>query len=376
MSFTSVEIMQRAGLYVHIPFCTTRCGYCHFATTVESAHEQYVSALLTEVKSISSAPPVRDLIYDSIYFGGGTPSLLRLDLFERIVTALRASFRIDDDCEFTIEANPESPGGVGEHAAFYSGLGVNRVSIGVQSAVPSELVALDRRHTIEEVEETVALVRGQIENVNLDFILGVPGQDQKSLALSLELIRRLGTSHVSLYILEIFPETPISRLPPSDDDLVASLYQDSCRFLANSGYRHYEICNFAHPGRESRHNRKYWNGSSYIGLGLSAASFYDGIRLTNTSGFSSYLADPSRDREMIHMDRDSISRELLFLGLRTVEGIDCSYFENAFGYDPATRFRKDWEELMDLGLVVKEDTRFRIPEEKMLLGNEVFMRFL
>jgi len=369
--------MKRAGLYVHIPFCKRRCGYCHFMTTVGMEQEPYVAALTTEIHEISRRCDLDDLTFDSIYFGGGTPSVLRIDLFESILCALRRSFLVVANAEVTIEANPDPDANLVANAAFYAGWGVNRVSLGVQSAVPEELAALDRLHQPEDVVEAVGALHPHIDNINVDFMLGIPGQTPERLQRSLDLIPELSPAHVSIYVLEVFPDTPLGRASYApDDELVADLYGQACRFLASEGYLHYEICNFARPGRECRHNLKYWDGSIYVGVGASAASFDGRRRWTNTDDLPRYVADPSSGRIEVVLDPDTISREALFLGLRTSGGIDRSAFESAHGYDPGVRFRKDLEELIEAGLVIADGTRYRIPEEKMLLGNEVFGRFI
>ena len=368
--------MHEAGLYIHIPFCSTRCGYCHFTTSVVDTQEPYVDALIGEIQERGWSPEVREMVFDSVYFGGGTPSLLRADLFARLVDRLRAAFRIERGCEFTIEANPEAEAGAAANAAFYADQGVNRVSIGVQSAVQEELDALDRRHSVEDVRASMAGIRQQIENVNIDFIMGIPGQDLDRLDLSLALIDETAPSHVSFYLLEVAEGSKLSLLPPLEDEVIERLYQHTCKFMRSRGYVHYEICNFAKPGRECRHNRKYWDGSNYLGLGLSACSLYGGHRVHNTTHWADYLHDPTRHRHFIPTSDDALSRETIFLSLRQSTGLAVSSFQRRFGYDPYARFKSEWDELMEFGLVVRDGDRLCIPEDRMLMGNEVFVRFV
>ncbi len=366
--------MERGGLYIHIPFCSSRCGYCHFATSVSNEQEPYVEALLREIEEVSRSSAIRGLTFDTLYFGGGTPSLLRPDLLGRVVDALHSKFMIEGHSEFTIEANPETAGGAARHAPFYASIGVNRISIGVQSAVAAELTALDRSHDAGEVRETVAGIRGHVPNINLDFIIGIPGQT--SVDRSLEMISDLSPDHVSLYILEIFPGTRLSHLPPPDDEIVERLYFQACDFLRACGFAHYEICNFARPGRECLHNRKYWNGSPYVGLGLSACSLYAGSRFQNTSSLAAYIHDPAKSRAEERLDDDTRARESIFLALRTAEGLDAASFFRRHGFDPSARFRREWDDLIGLGLILKQGDHYRIPERRMLVGNEVFGRFV
>lgn len=366
--------MDRAGLYIHIPFCSSRCGYCHFATSVADEQDRYVDALLREIEEVS--PRVRSLTFDTVYFGGGTPSLLRQDLFGRLIAALRSAFAIENPSELTIEANPERAGGVGAHASFYAACGVNRISVGVQSAVAEELMTLDRSHHPDEVEETVSEVRKSIRNVNLDFIIGIPGQSSASLQRSLDLVGRLRPSHVSLYILEIFHGTTISRLAPPDDELVEQLYFQACTYLLELSYRHYEICNFALKGNECVHNQKYWTGSPYVGLGLSACSFHEGIRTQNSASMAGYVNDPSHGRVTHRLDPEKVAGEAIFLALRTSDGFDARSFAMRHGFDPYLRYKSEWDDLLDLGLVAREGDRYYIPEKRMLLANEVFARFV
>lgn len=366
--------MERGGLYIHIPFCSSRCGYCHFATSVSNEQEPYVEALLREIAEVSQSSAIRGLTFDTIYFGGGTPSLLHPDLLARVVDALHSAFLIEGCSEFTIEANPETEGGAARNAPFYASVGVNRISIGVQSAVPAELNALDRSHGADEVRETVAGIRAHVPNINLDFIIGIPGQT--SIDRSLELISELTPDHISLYILEIFPGTQLSHLPPPDDEILEALYFQACDFLRGCGFVHYEICNFARPGRECVHNRKYWNGAPYVGLGLSACSFYAGSRYQNTSSLAAYINDPALSRIQQHLDDDTQARESIFLALRTADGLDIASFFRRHGFDPYSRFQSEWDDLIGLGLIVKQGDCYRIPERRMLVGNEVFGRFV
>ncbi|MEW6368949.1 MAG: coproporphyrinogen-III oxidase family protein [Acidobacteriota bacterium] len=366
--------MHEAGLYVHIPFCRSRCGYCHFTTSVVETQEPYVEALIGEIEERGRSPEVGRMVFDSVYFGGGTPSLLRADLFALLIHRLRATFRIERGCEITIEANPDA--GVAANAAFYAEQGVNRVSIGAQSAVPAELDSLDRRHSVEDVRASLPAIRRHIENVNLDFILGIPGQDQASLDASLALIDETAPSHVSFYILELSEESKPGRLAPPEDETVERLYRHACRIMRSRGYVHYEICNFGKPGRECRHNQKYWDGSDYLGLGLSACSLYAGGRIHNTTQWADYLDDPARHRRFIPTSDEALSRETIFLSLRQSKGLTVSSFQRRFGYDPYARFKSEWDELMEFGLVVRDGDRFYIPEDRMLMGNEVFVRFV
>lgn len=368
--------MSSAGLYVHIPFCASRCGYCHFATSVEAVQEPYVRALLSEIAEVSRDPDATSLSFDSIYFGGGTPSLLPIPLFTTIVDALRRSFRIEHDCEFTIEMNPEPGGNVAGKAAEYAASGVTRVSLGAQSALQDELRMLDRQHTVEDVRRAYRGIRDVIPNVNLDFMLGLPGQDPEKFRTTLDFIGELRPNHVSVYILEIFPGTALSRFEPPDDETVERLYFETCDVLAGLGFEHYEVCNFALPGYRSRHNLKYWDGTPYVGLGLSAASFFGGRRRTNTSNLHAYIEAPARGRAVAALDADTQAREEIFMSLRTSAGLDLDRFQTRHGFDAWNRFRAEWEDLLDRGLLIREGSRFRIPERRMLLGNEVFHRFI
>lgn len=368
--------MSSAGLYVHIPFCSSRCGYCHFATSVEDLQETYVAALLREIAEISRDPEAASMSFDSIYFGGGTPSLLPIPLFTTIVDALRRSFRIQQDCEFTIEMNPESGGNPEAKAADYAASGVTRISLGAQSALQDELLMLDRKHTVEDVRRIYRGVRGVIPNVNLDFMLGLPGQDSGRFQRTLDFIGELSPTHVSVYILEIFPGTALSRFEPPDDEIVEQLYFETCEALAGFGFDHYEVCNFARPGYRSRHNLKYWDGTPYVGLGLAAASFFGGRRRTNTANLRAYIDDPACGRVVSDLDDDARAREEIFMSLRTSTGLDLNRFRTRHGFDAWNRFRAVWEDLLDRGLLIREGSRFRIPERRMLLGNEVFQRFI
>jgi len=316
------------GLYLHLPFCAVHCTYCPFAISTDLAlQDDYTNALLREIDhaglAMDSAP------VDTVYFGGGTPSRTALANLTRIFGALRRRFLIEPDAEITLEANPED---VSEASvAAWRSLGVNRISIGVQSFHDAELVAIGRIHDRTRALEAVRTVVASGARSSLDLILGLPQQSAETFRESLDTATGLGAGHLSLYMLDLEERTPLQvqaargRVVLPDDDLVADLYLEAVDRLGAAGLRQYEISNFARPGDQSRHNLRYWNRAEYLGLGLGAHSFVGRERFANTRDIRRYveLAPAARDFHEELGDAE-VRRERIFLQLRQTSGM---YYE-------------------------------------------------
>jgi oxygen-independent coproporphyrinogen III oxidase len=310
------------GLYIHLPFCRVHCTYCPFAVSTDiRLQDQYTEALIAEIEARSDGERV-----DSIFFGGGTPSRTSRENLARVVAKLRERFVIDDDAEFSMEANPED---VSEDAiAFWRSLGVNRISIGVQSFHDDELRPLGRVHGRAQALEAVRIAVSSGVRTSLDLILGLPQQTAASFEETLETAIGTGAGHASLYMLDLEEGTALARqvedervtLP--DEDLVADLYTMAIKRFAAPGLAQYEISNFARPGEECRHNLRYWRREQYLGFGIGAHSFIGDRRFANTRDIHRYIAGLREPEFAEVLGEGEVRRETIFLRLRQAEGID------------------------------------------------------
>lgn len=307
------------GVYVHLPFCRVHCTYCPFAISTDiELQNAYVDALIREIRS----RPVRDV--ESIYFGGGTPSRTSIENLQRIVDELGAA------SEFSIEANPEDI--TADALAAWRDLGVNRVSIGVQSFNDRELAAIGRIHDSNRAREAVALTVASGVRTSLDLILGLPHQTKESFEATLAQAIDLNVGHLSLYMLDLEEGTPLhaqvarGRIAVAEDELIVSLYDYAVRTLADAGLKQYEVSNFAREGEECRHNLRYWNRGEYAAFGIGAHSFLGEERFANTRNIRAYIADPEHARDFAeNLGDGERKREHLFLGLRQARGM---YYED------------------------------------------------
>lgn len=308
---------QPIGLYIHVPYCRSKCGYCNFySLTDETSRASWLDTICQEIRSYAG----RGLAADTLYIGGGTPSTLSIDAFTSIVSACRESFELSG--EWTVELNPDSA-----NPALLSGLhklGFSRLSFGLQSAVDSELRTLGRRHNHKQAADAVFAARAAgFSNLSLDLMLGIPDQTADTLRQTLDFAISLKPEHLSAYLLKIEPGTPFDndeiRDRCADEDTAADDYLIVSSYLEQAGYRHYEISNFALPGRESVHNRKYWRCQEYLGFGPAAHSFFEGRRFYHPPQIDAYLA--AGGRNYIDDGIGGSAEERLMLGLRLREGV-------------------------------------------------------
>jgi len=316
------ETKRLLGLYIHLPFCRVHCTYCPFAVSTDiRLQDQYTGALVAEIDARSNGENV-----DTIFFGGGTPSRTSRENLSRIVARIRERFDIDDRAEFSIEANPEDV--TEDSVAFWRSLGVNRISIGVQSFHDDELRPLGRVHGRAQALEAVRIAAASGIRTSLDLILGLPRQTAASFEETLEIAINSGAGHVSLYMLDLEEGTALARqvedervtLP--DDDLVANLYTMAIERFAEAGFAQYEISNFARPGEECRHNLRYWRREQYLGFGIGAHSFIGDRRFANTRDIQRYIAGQREPEFAEVLGEGEVRRETIFLRLRQAEGID------------------------------------------------------
>ncbi len=318
-----------AGLYLHIPFCASKCAYCDFYSLPATAQrmDDYLAALIRSMATWSATAPT----FDTVYLGGGTPSLLGGDRLIRLLTAVRGAFTLADDCEITVECNPDSMDAT--LLQSLQAVGVNRLSIGVQSAHESELRTLGRRHTFAQAAQAVRLAQAMgFDNISLDLMYGLPDQTQANFLQSVDAVLALEPQHLSCYGLKLEPNTPMGRQNPPlpDDDTQADMYLALCDHLTAAGFAQYEISNWARDGKISRHNAKYWDFTPYLGLGCGAHSLWQGKRFAYVRSLDDFCIHPTtEDEEDVPMFPPIA--EYLMLCLRTSGGFDGTQFALRFG---------------------------------------------
>lgn len=375
--------MSLAGVYIHIPFCRSRCSYCDFATGLyeENLAEKYVRALTKEIGESAERQTI-----DTIYFGGGTPSMLTPRQIESILHTINDQFTIDREAEVTIEINPGSV--TAQSLREMRALGINRASFGAQTFDDAELARLGRSHSTADTLRTFANLReAGFDNVSFDLIAGLPGQTLTGWMKNVEQALSLNPEHLSFYLLEVHEGTPLAehirkgRQPVPDDDLAGVMYERMLSVAAAAGYEHYEISNLCRAGFASRHNVKYWSGAPYFGFGCSAHS-YDGRsrRWSNERDVAKYVAlveqnaSPKiEERELSEADRRS---EAVFLGMRLMSGLNTARYRQLFGVDLYAQHRDDLERFRSAGLVEFAGDSIRLTRAGALLSNEVFATFV
>ena len=367
------------GLYVHIPFCLKKCRYCDFCSFAglpPETRERYIDALVTEI----GAAPAYDGTAVSVFFGGGTPSLLTPREAETVLSALRRKYCLADDAEITFEANPKSMDADGLSA--FRALGFNRISIGVQSFCDEELQTLGRIHTAREAEKFVEAAFGAgFGNVGIDLIYAVPGQTPDTLKYTLSRAVSLAPTHISAYGLILEEGTDFYRnrdkLAFFSDDAEADCYATVYRTLEEAGYRQYEISNYARDGFMSVHNLGYWQSRPYLGFGVSAYSCFGGVRRGNTRDIARYMASPTKsvcDTE--EMTPENTEYDYIMLALRTADGIAEEEFFSLFGHAFYENKRKLLQKYVDAGYAVYDGERTRLTHEGFYLSDAILTDIL
>lgn len=356
---------------MHIPYCKSKCAYCAFVSGCDfDTQERYVRSLLREIRCFSG----KNIVADTVYIGGGTPSCLYRGGIESIISAIRDSFCVSADAEITVEANPESC-----DVSFSDEIksaGVNRVSIGLQSANDDVLAKIGRIHTKADFVKAVDVLQCKgIDNISSDIILGLPGETRNDVESGIELLSRC-CAHISMYALSVEEGTPLytsGYLP--DDDITADMYEFACNLLENKGFFRYEVSNFAKIGKESKHNRKYWTMQPYIGIGV-AAHGYDGkrTRYYHADVMTNYLTDGGVVE--VKLSESDLYNEYIMLALRTERGIDESDFASRFGYSFFDRNAEMAEKYIKLGVVERNGGRIRIAPNKMFVMNGIIEDFM
>ncbi len=376
---------QLTGIYLHIPFCASRCHYCNFATGGYESElaQRYVTDLLTEINSAEVTGKMRTV--DTIYFGGGTPTTLSIAQLASIINLCREKFTVTDDVEITTEANPGTIS-----LEYFQGLraiGINRISFGVQSFDDAELKMIDRAHTADEAGEAVKLARqAGFQNISIDLIAGLPEQKMSTWRRNLQEAFALATEHISVYLLELYKDAPLlhrikrGELHAIDEDLTVEMYYALVDEADKHGFAHYEISNWARPGFESRHNLKYWTGAPYWAFGVSAAGYDGQTRWTNTRNINEYLqrieSGKSPISERTELTADDQQSEAIFLQLRLQGGVNLLSHQQQFGVDVKARYEDEIARLCEAELIEFENDTMRISRAGKVLANEVFQAFV
>ena len=379
------------GIYVHVPFCVKKCGYCDFLSFpgMENCFRGYVKALCGEIENrgkLHSPEEGGKAPVDTVFIGGGTPTVLPAEYLAEILGTVEKTFDVIPGAEITVEANPESA--TLEKLSKLREAGFNRLSIGFQSLSDRRLSAIGRIHDSKKALEAFAAARkAGFDNVNVDLIFGFPGEPEGEFAATLEGVLALKPEHVSCYSLIVEEGTPLAEnvrsgmLPEPDDVRDRKDYRQAVKRLKEAGYVHYEISNFALPGRESRHNLRYWHQREYLGFGPGASSFYGGRRFANSADVERYVSgifetDPDSDETMTQA---ALRDEFMMLGFRLTEGPDFDRFAEKFGRRPEEFFADRLEKLEIRGLIEKRGCGSRpyaLTEKGLDFANEVFEEFV
>ena len=369
---------DKKGLYVHIPFCVKKCNYCDFCSFSDLSQDirnSYIDQLCREILSYKG----QEIIIDTIFFGGGTPTLLSVNDVNKITDTIRETFSIDSDVEFTMEANPGTTSR--ERLQGFIECGVNRFSIGLQTIHEKELKKLGRIHTYKDFLKTYSDLRELgIKNINVDLMYGIPYQTIDSFEETINAVLKLNPEHLSVYGLILEEGTPFFNykedLPIPLEDTECDMYELACKVLSQNEYSHYEISNYSKLGYESRHNKKYWNSKEFIGVGLSAYSYLDGKRFGNTKDLRKYLSGNGISEYCDNIDLESEKYEYAMLALRLSEGISLPGYQRLFSED----FLSGREEIISRlslgGYVNINNDRLSLTEKGFYVSNYIITELL
>jgi len=364
------------GLYLHVPFCVRKCAYCDFYSVADRQDliDPYIDAVLIEARAYAG------LSFDTLYLGGGTPSLLGAGCLKRLLDGLRGAFDLSRLIEATIEVNPESATTELLQAAL--GAGLNRVSVGVQALSDDELQRVGRIHSAAQAVEAIAQAnKVGFANVSADVIVGLPGQRWETLRATLGKLVELGVNHLSVYCLSLEHDAPLAMNPPDDlpsDDEQAELFEQACSFLQDKGFTHYEISNLALGGFECLHNLNYWRGGEYLGLGPAAASHLNRRRFKNRGDLEAYLRHSTRVVEEVEQlnAKGKVAEEAM-LRLRLLsEGLSADDFVERFGIDNTKDLIHRLDQMVADSLLTHNGSRYRLVSSRVLTSNPIFARVL
>jgi oxygen-independent coproporphyrinogen-3 oxidase len=389
------------SIYIHIPFCLTKCGYCDFSSvSIETIPEDdYTDCVIKEIRSVTGKLYDEKVPVSTIYFGGGTPSLFSVKNIDRIISAVCDHYDVSDSAEITLEVNPKTAGY--DKLKGFKDTGVNRLSIGAQSFDDSLLKILGRVH--DRADAIIAYEdarRAGFDNVNLDLIFGIPTEDDTMLAADLKTITNLNPEHISAYILTLERATPMygkiasGELIEPDDDRAAGMFKTVERYLTENSYCHYEVSAYAKAGKESAHNLNYWRYGEYLSFGAAAHSFikkndkakalfntdHDCLRFLNVKSHEDYMKKITGEGQAVgrveSLTEEMRMNEFLMMGMRLLEGISLSDFKHEFGSDLADLFKRGISLLNERGLAGIKNNRLKLSEKGVLLSNEVLITLI
>ena len=393
--------MKNIGIYIHIPFCKQKCKYCDFVSfkCVEEQADRYFKCLEMEInekikelkneikKDSVGGSYFDDIEVDTIYIGGGTPSIVNEGFIENTLKLLLSNFNVSKKAEITIEVNPGTVNK--EKLKKYLDVGINRLSIGLQSTSDDLLKMLGRIHTYKDFEEVYDMARETgFNNINVDLMIGLPNQTMEDVEDSLSKIIEKSPEHISVYSLIVEEGTQMcdlidnGKLKLPSEDLERNMYWMVKKTLENNGYNHYEISNFAKESHESKHNMNCWKQHEYLGFGLAAHSYFDGIRYSNIDNLKQYIQN-WEDNESVYnivfhekQSKDEMMKEFMLLGLRKISGVSVSEFKQKFVDNPLYIFRNELKKLVEEELVEVEDDSIRLTDKGIDLANQIWMEFV
>lgn len=378
--------MERFGIYIHIPFCVKKCSYCDFVSfcSDEKTWEQYTNAVVCEIENKKIENPKK---VTTIYIGGGTPSLIPENYIVKIINTVKSRFKIEESAEITIEVNP---GTVTEKKLVaYKNVGINRISIGLQSAEDRILKLIGRIHNYQTFLSTYNLTRNiGFENINVDLMLAIPTQTKEELLNTLNKVIELKPNHISLYSLIVEENTEIKKalevgnLEYVDEKVEREMYWKTKRILEKNGYFHYEISNFAKRGLESKHNMDCWNQEEYIGFGIAAHSYINNKRFSNISNLEEYIKNINEENFEKNIElhenqtKQDKMKEYMMIGLRKIDGISISEFERRFRISPLFYFRFEIDKLVKENLLEVDLDYIKLTKKGLDFANIVFEEFI
>ena len=372
--------MKKLGIYLHIPFCVQKCLYCDFCSFPRAERElmsSYADALCRDIQGYGER--CGEYSVDTVYFGGGTPTLLPIKEFEKIMKSLTDSFKIEKKAEISSECNPATADG--DYLRALRDIGLNRLSIGLQSANENELRALGRIHTYRDFLETYESARAAgFENISADLMYGIPEQTLSSFEHTLSELVSLAPEHISAYGLKVEEETPFGKMKNTlvlpDEDIEYEMYMRCTNYLCENGYDKYEISNFSRMGYESRHNIKYWKGDDYLGFGVSAHSYFEGERFANSRDIKGYISGIDICGERQRICDDERMTEYVMLHMRMAAGVEYSDFERSFGVDFESVYGDKLERYVRSGHVIKNRERTAFSDKGFFVSNFILSDIL
>ena len=376
---------KELGIYVHIPFCKQKCYYCDFVSysNKDSCIKEYIEAVQSEIKNYK----LKEYIVTTIYIGGGTPSYIKSEYIKNIIETIRSNFEVDKKCEITIEVNPGTV--TKQKLQQYKQIGINRLSIGLQTTNNKLLKQIGRIHTYEEFVETYEDAKSVgFNNINVDLIIGIPNQTFEEIKREMEQILKLNPNHISVYSLIVEEGTPLEKIIQEgkyklpDEELERKMYWYVKKYLEQNGYNHYEISNFAKTGKESKHNQNCWEQKEYIGVGAAAHTYLDNVRYSNIENVEKYISNIKDKKYLINriiqekQNLEERQKEYMLLGLRKINGISIKKFKNKFGENPIYIFRKELEKLEKMKLIQIDGDEIKLTNKGIDLANIAWQEFV